>query len=119
MMTTHTMSRRPLLLGLALAIALVACADQGEPTTTRTGGLQLVVLSASDSLRVGQSMALSLTRLNATRADTEPAQWSVAPPALASITQRGVVTGLAVGTVYVSARVGGVTGGRSLTIWAP
>ena len=118
MAITNRVSRRLLALP-ALLVAVLACSDPGEPATTRTGGLQLVVISASDSLRLGASMALGLTRLNATPADTGEVQWSVAPPALASITQRGIVTGLAVGTVYVSARQGGATAGKSLTIWAP
>lgn len=106
-------------LAIALTLAGAGCAEPDSPDRSHTGGLQLVVLSPGDSLAVGSSMTLSVTRLNATPADTGDVFWTVAPAALARITPGGVVTGLAAGTVYVNASLGSASGGKALTVWAP
>jgi plastocyanin len=95
--------------------------DHGGTVTVQAGGggeapvLTGVVISpASPSVAVGATLQLTATPLDQggrTMTGVAAAQWSSANPATATVSATGAVTGVAAGTVGVTARIthGGVT----------
>ena len=101
---------------LLSAIALAAC----ESSTAPRARYSIAVLSPAFGVAAGSSMQLGVdardTAWMPVAIDT--LVWSVAPTALASISPAGVLTGIAVGQVTVTARALGVVDTRTFWIKA-
>jgi hypothetical protein len=102
---------------LAAGVAVWACFDQAITVGPR--GLAVVMVTPENSaLRVGQQ-----TRFRASALDSSAALvsggtvvWSSSAPGVATVNDSGVVTGVAPGTVTVSAAVGGLEGSATVLV---
>jgi hypothetical protein len=105
-----------------LLLAAAACGD--SPTSSSAPQAEVVSVSQKAfSLMVGQELALSASVRSASQQDVPGAavQWESLNPAVATVTQAGVVRGVSLGTAQIVARSGAradtatVTVGNELT----
>lgn len=107
-----------------LAMVLAACGGgdggTGAPAITTPPAEQVGSVSVSlpaTSLQVGATLTAAATVQSTTGAAlTRGVTWSVSDASLASITQSGVITGVAPGTVTVTATSEGRSGSATLTV---
>jgi len=116
MLTSHTSPRRLALWG-ALLIG-VACSD---PVASSGRSDRISVISPAPSLGVGESLSLQVIDGSGARKDLGRAQvsWSSSDPSRARVSQDGIVTGLELGAVVITASMGSRSGSLSLNIGAP
>ncbi len=104
---------------IAFGVGLLGCGDdsggdlQGPPQVSAVS-----VSSPAASVQVGQSLLLTA---NATDVAGTPIQgltfeWTSSDPAIATVSQDGLVTGVAPGQVEVRATAGGVTGSTVVVV---
>ncbi len=114
--------------GLATAIAegtaRVVARSQGfsDTLTIQVAAVvtQVVVSPPSASLQPGeQRLFVAQARDARGNALVRTAEWSASPTAVATVDGDGLVTGVAVGSAVVQARVAGVSGSASLEVTAP
>jgi hypothetical protein len=103
-----------LLLGVAAA---GACFDQ--PITVGPRGLVIVLVTPGTSaVRVGQQVQFRASALDSSDAlvSGEDVVWSSSAPAVAMVSDSGVVTGVAPGTATITANVTGVEGSATVVV---
>src|SRR6188474_2293837 len=91
-------------LAIIAVIALAACKEASDPEAVAS----IVGLSATDSLRLGKSMTLSVQTLDGSgnRLTGRAVTWSSRTPTVAAIDANGVVTATSYGTTVITARSG-------------
>jgi len=100
-----------------LLLAAAACGD--SPTSTSVPQVEVVSVSQKAfSLTVGQELALSATARSAGQQDVPGAavQWESLNPAVATVTQAGVVRGVSLGTAQIVARSSGRADTATVTV---
>jgi Bacterial Ig-like domain (group 2)/Bacterial Ig-like domain (group 1) len=110
-------SRGRALVLLAGAMTLASCFDQH--LAFGPGGLaQVIVTPDGTLLRVGQQVRLRASPVDSTAALLlgRPVAWSSSAPAVASVSDSGVVIGLAPGAATITAEVDGVRGSVALVV---
>lgn len=77
----------------------------------------VTVVPASASLSTGESLKLTVTSTDAgEKMATGPVNWSADPSSRVTVSESGLVTAIAPGTVMITARRGGQSGQSTLTI---
>src|SRR5215510_8552006 len=112
------MTMRGILLGTAGLI--MACGDGGGTTATKPVA-RVEVAPPTQSITVGSTATLTATPRDAAGAAVtgKTAAWTASPASVATVTQAGVVSGIAPGTAVVSAAIDGVSGNAAITVTAP
>jgi trimeric autotransporter adhesin len=101
---------------LALLLTEVGC-GQFFPGANSITALQVTPSSASIQPGVTQQYTATATYGNNTTGDvTSQVSWSTTPTTVATITNAGVLTGVALGTATVSAQSGGVIASTPVTV---
>jgi parallel beta-helix repeat protein len=93
-------------LRLILFVCLAACVS-----STLAAAQYLSITPASATVDVGQSVRLSASAYGAT--------WATSNPAVATVTQGGMVTGVSAGTATISAKFRNYRGYATVTVVAP
>ena len=95
-------------------IALAACKEGSKPEAVAS----IAGLSATDSLRLGRTMTLSVQTLDAAgnRLTGRTVLWSSRTPTVAAIDANGVVTAASYGTTVITARSGGASATMNLVV---
>lgn len=102
---------------IALAVATAACFDQH--LAFAPGSLVAVrVTPDTSALRLGQQVRLRASPVDSTAAllSGRVATWTSSTPGVASVTDSGVVTGVAVGSATITADVDGVQGSAVVVV---
>jgi plastocyanin len=112
---------RAALPALVLALVVAACGGDGSgvPTVSRPLVASVRVSDPPATVKVGQSLQLTATALDASGASVVnpgPFQWSSGAPQVAMVDATGKVSTLIAGTTSISAKVAGVTGTTSLSV---
>lgn len=112
--------KRLLLLSAAAVLALAACES---PTESDPAVVSVQVMPDERTLGVGETLPLELTvrdEEGESPDSTELAQvqWSTSNPAVATVSPRGVVTGVAPGTATIRAELEEVAGSVQVTVAA-
>src|ERR1700691_273236 len=111
--------RRLLAGGVLLAASLVIGCHSSDNTTGPAGPLKKIVVTPdSGSVAVGATMTFTATGQDALGHTVSGLTffWSSNVDTLATVTQSGVVTGVAVGTLQVAASSQGVSGIATVTV---
>jgi len=115
------MLRRSFVLAAGL-LAFAACSDVERQPLAPPGPPRLTVTSSTvtcpDTISVGQSaqcVAYFYDENHNLVSNTTPT-WSTSPSTTASVNSSGLITGLAVGSVTVSATYAGVTGNKGVYV---
>jgi plastocyanin len=98
-----------------------ACSGGGDSTAPgANAGIASVSLNVTSAqLGVGQTLQLAATPLTSTgTVTTGTAAWSSSAATVASVSQTGLVTGVAAGTATVTATIGGRTGSAAIVVSA-
>jgi uncharacterized protein YjdB len=121
-----TVSSTGVVTGVAAGTATVTATAEGKTAsvsvTVSPPPVGTVTVSpASKSLTVGQTTVLAVTVKDASGATLtdRTVVWSTSNGAVASVSQAGVVTALAAGTVTITATSGGKSGASAITVAAP
>lgn len=113
----------------AAALLVLACQD-ASPVTPEESGLtpsaesaaaaqkirSVTVTPSSASIQAGGTVQLSAT---SKPASTSTFTWSSSNPSVATVSQQGLVTGVAAGSATVTATAGDKTGSSAITVIAP
>lgn len=103
-----------------IAAALVACSGGGggDGGTGPTSVSSVTVAASSASIAVGQQVTLTFAAFNASGAALtgKTATWTTSSSAVASVSNAGVVTGVAAGTATITATVEGRSGTSVITV---
>ena len=105
-------------LAIATLIGAVACGGSGGPAPGPTPTTDHIVMSQpSATVQVNNQITLSATAI-ATDGTTQAATftWATAAASIATVTQQGIVTGVAPGLVDITAKFGGKTGKTAVTV---
>lgn len=98
---------------------LAACKGESGTATPPSCTVSGVTISpAASSVPVGGTNNLAATVAQQNCSNLTPT-WASANPAIASVTQGGVVTGVAAGTAAITATAAGVVGNATVTVTAP
>ena len=99
---------------LATALLAAACGHESLGPNVAT----VVVTAAATTMEVRQSIQFTAQALDHSGAPINDlaTQWSSSNPAVATVSASGLVTGLAAGTVTITATIGGTRGTVALTI---
>jgi trimeric autotransporter adhesin len=103
---------------MAAAIFAVACGSDDEPLTGTAAVVGITVSQPTGNVFVGATTTLTATAKDAGGAAVSGATvtWSSSSDAIATVSQAGVVTGVAPGTATITATSNGKTGTASVTI---
>lgn len=123
--------RIPAFVVVAVAASFIACFDKSNPTapsddnslnwrlsgaSTTAVRLQSITVSpAADTIAVAGTTQLTAT---ANPPTSVTFVWTSSKPAIATVDQNGLVTGVAVGRTTISAKAGGKTGRSTITVVA-
>ena len=110
---------RPALVASAL---LWACDDGGDLQDNNPPAVAQVTVSApATSIAVGETVQLQAVALDADgdSLDDPTVEWASANPAVATVSDAGVTTGLSAGETRISATVEAVTGTIAITVSSP
>ena len=112
---------RKMFLSSAIGMALVlgaGCSQESDPMFNEVA--QVTVFSAIGySVAVGQTLQLEgrAVTWGGVRVDERISSWSSSSPAIATVSNTGVVTGVAVGSTFITARAQGVNSeGRLINV---
>ena len=99
---------------LVVAFALGGCKEAADPPEVES----IVGLSATDSMRVGQTRTfdIEMRDANGNRVTGRKPAWSSLNPTIVAIDASGVATGLAVGTSLITARADGATAQTNMIV---
>ncbi len=106
---------------ILVAVLTAACSGGDDATAPgANAGVASVSLNVTSAqLGVGQTLQLTATPLTSTGTVTSgAATWSSSASNVASVSQSGLVTGVAAGTSTISAAIGGRTGAASIVVSA-
>jgi hypothetical protein len=117
--------RKRILFGAAVAVAgfVLSCSDNGKAPISPTapnyakGGPKVKSITVSPSsatIIVGQTQQLAATVSPASASTT--IEWASSNNAVATVSQNGVVTGVAAGTASITASGSGVSGNSTITV---
>lgn len=104
---------------LAVVVLLSGCGDDGGSDLQEPPQVSTVSVSApAQAVQVGQSLQFVATASDAAGAPIEGVafQWATSDPAIASVSQTGLLVALAPGQVEVRAAAGTVTGSTLITV---
>jgi len=106
---------KPLLCGLLIVAALLACTSATAPVETVAS---VSIASPKSELTVGQQLQLAATPVNATGGaiSGRTAVWTSSSESVAKVSEKGLVTGISPGVVIITAITGEATGFLSLKI---
>src|SRR5687768_14343200 len=101
----------------ALALASLSCSST-EPTASMTPVAAIVINPPAPTLALNASLPLQVQVQDASGAVIAgaPVTWSVRDPGIASVSETGVVTALALGTTEVAASSRGVSAIATITV---
>jgi uncharacterized protein YjdB len=102
-----------------LALALLAsCGGTSDTPSQPTAGVASVVVNGAATVRIGQTIRLTATALDANGQviSGKTFAWSSANETVATVASDGIVTGKAPGTVAITATADGVTGSSNVTV---
>jgi hypothetical protein len=113
-------SRRAPTTALFALMAALACGAGDVPMSVGVECVSLVsVTPSSATLAVGATTTLSAS-LTATTCTSQPTiAWHSSATNIATVSNTGIVTGVAPGTTIIGAEAGGVTGTAAITVVAP
>jgi len=113
---------RQILGWLSLVTLTAACGGGGDGGTAGPAGVASVQLTATAStLEVGASIStvVRLTDAQGRTVTDRPVSYQSSAPNIATVSTTGIVTGVAPGSVTISATAEGKTGSLALTVTAP
>lgn len=106
--------------GAVAAAAMLGCADKVDPMFNEVAEVR--VFSATGySVSVGGTLQLEgrAVTWSGTRVDERVSSWSSSQPSIATVSNTGLVTGVAVGSTLITATAQGVTSpGRLINVTA-
>jgi uncharacterized protein YjdB len=118
-----TVSSTGLVTGVAPGSATITAASEGKSgtatiTVTPVPVVSVAVAPNAPNVTVGQTVQLSVTAQGPNNQELtgRTASWSSGAPSVASVSQTGVVSGLAPGTAIIFANVEGVVGSATVTV---
>jgi alpha-tubulin suppressor-like RCC1 family protein len=107
------------ILALSLLVALASCGDSGDTNTGPPSEVASVIVSpAQFTLLIGGTQQLTATARDHTGNPVvgNPVTWASSDESVATVSQTGVVTALAVGSTSISATAAGKTGTATATV---
>lgn len=110
---------RPTRLLPFLTLFTMPLACNGDPAGTVSLPVAFVTISATrTNVAVGKTLGLSAVALNQNGVPVVGAtyQWSSSSPSVATVSREGLVTGVAVGSVTITATAAGVAGVIDLVV---
>jgi alpha-tubulin suppressor-like RCC1 family protein len=116
----HGVMRRFRLFTVATTATFLACGGSGDgaPTAAMSASVDHVAMGApTATVQVGDRLTLTATGIAANGSPVAGGVvWSTASSSIATVEQNGVVTGVAVGLVNITASIGGKTGNTAVTV---
>jgi Bacterial Ig-like domain (group 2) len=104
--------------GGTVVISATVYGTTGQATVNVQHVTTVVVTPASPSVRMRETVSLTATPYDqfGNAMSGEPVSWASADPSLATVNSSGVVTGVAMGNVTITATIKGVQGGTTVTV---
>jgi len=104
--------------GFAIILLLSACGDGGIGGTTAPVVTTVSISAPSTTVAVGGSMQLtaSATDANGNAVTGMTATWVSSNQVVATVSTSGVVSGVAAGSVTITATINGIAGSKDLTV---